>query len=187
MPSPTRIRSRSLIAGVVMPPAARSAGKSFPNGCGTRLLEPGHALDPAAMRTTEFAPALLPAQQEAADFPSSSLGYGPAEQALPWKRSRFSGRDFIPQPDGTLRCPAGQLLFAQERRVIRRWEPARGVCGQHPQLPSLSPAGAVSMAWQSHRQASPGECEARIHSSSALLPSSGGIGAGGFIDGRACS
>ncbi len=79
-------------------------------------LELGHTLDPAAMRTTEFAPALLSAPEEAADFPSSSLGYGPAEQARPWKHSRFSGRDFTPQPDGTLRCPAGQLLFAQERR-----------------------------------------------------------------------
>ena len=59
-------------------------------------LELGHALDPEALRTTEFAPALLPAQKEAADFPSFPLGYGPAEQALPWKHSRFSGRDFPP-------------------------------------------------------------------------------------------
>ena len=78
------------------------------------------------MRTTEFAPALLPVQVEAADFPSSSLGYGPAEQALPWKRSRFSGRDFIPQPDGTLRCPAGQLLFAQERLARNARAPTAG-------------------------------------------------------------
>src|SRR5438045_9360124 len=34
----------------------------------------------------------------------------------PWKQGRFSGRDFVPQPDGTLRCPAGQPLRVHERR-----------------------------------------------------------------------
>jgi hypothetical protein len=79
-------------------------------------LELGHALDPAAIRTTEFAPAPLPAQDQAPDSSSSSVGYAPAEEALPWKRGRFSGRDFVQEPDGTLRCPAGQSLLAQERR-----------------------------------------------------------------------
>ncbi|MEO8972516.1 MAG: hypothetical protein ABI406_13055 [Ktedonobacteraceae bacterium] len=36
--------------------------------------------------------------------------------ALPWKTGRFSGQDFPLQPDGTLRCPAGQSLVAYERR-----------------------------------------------------------------------
>jgi hypothetical protein len=35
---------------------------------------------------------------------------------LAWKRGRFSGRDFALQRDGTLRCPAGQTLRANERR-----------------------------------------------------------------------
>jgi hypothetical protein len=35
---------------------------------------------------------------------------------LSWKQGRFSGRDFAPQPDGTLCCPAGQSLFAHEQR-----------------------------------------------------------------------
>lgn len=83
--------------------------------CNLRL-EMGHVLDPEALRTTEFAPACLPAQEGESFSSSSSVGYGPAEQALPWKRSRFSGRDFAPQPDGTLRCPAGQSLVAHERR-----------------------------------------------------------------------
>src|SRR5205807_3814565 len=50
------------------------------------------------------------------DLPSSSQGYGPAAVALPWKAGRFSGQDFAFQPDGTLRCPAGQSLVAHERR-----------------------------------------------------------------------
>jgi hypothetical protein len=80
-------------------------------------LELGHQLHPDPVRTTEFAPALSPAQKEATNSPSLSQGYGPAEVALPWKAGRFSGRDFALQPDGSLRCPAGQSLFAHERRT----------------------------------------------------------------------
>jgi hypothetical protein len=79
-------------------------------------LELGHQLHPDPVRTTEFAPALLATQKQAADLLAPMPGYGPTEQALPWKRDRFSGRDFAPQPDGTLRCPAGQSLVAHERR-----------------------------------------------------------------------
>jgi hypothetical protein len=68
------------------------------------------------IRTTEFAPALSPAHEEATDSPSPSQGYGKASVALPWKQGRFSGRDFALQPDGTLRCPAGQSLRANARR-----------------------------------------------------------------------
>ena len=78
-------------------------------------LELGHQLAPDPVRTTEFAPALLPAQKEALSL-APSQGYGPAAVALPWKAGRFSGQDFALQPDGTLRCPAGQSLLANERR-----------------------------------------------------------------------
>jgi hypothetical protein len=79
-------------------------------------LELGHQLVPEPPRTTEFAPALPSAPAEAATPPVSAQGYGPAEEARRWKRGRFSGRDFALQPDGTLRCPAGQQLSAHERR-----------------------------------------------------------------------
>ncbi len=82
-------------------------------------LELGHQLRPEPVRTTEFAPANPPTEDQTAGFSSASGGYGPAEEALPWKRGRFSGRDFAPQPDGTLRCAAGKSLFAQERRRER--------------------------------------------------------------------
>ena len=65
----------------------------------------------------------------------------------------FTGADFPLQPDGTLRCPAGQSLSAQEQRRARRWEPAHGVCGQHSQLPPLSVARAVPMAWRGNGKA----------------------------------
>ncbi len=74
-------------------------------------LELGHQLEPTPMRTTEFAPASQAKEQQA---PSS--GYGPPTLAAPWKAGRLSGRDFVLQPDGTLRCPANQALSATEQR-----------------------------------------------------------------------
>jgi hypothetical protein len=75
-------------------------------------LEVGHQLEPESLRTTEFAPALPSAEVH---VPSAS-GYAPAEVALPFKQGRFCGRDFVLQPDGTLRCPAQQTLCATEER-----------------------------------------------------------------------
>src|SRR5258708_347427 len=74
-------------------------------------LELGHQLEPTPMRTTEFAPASQAKEQQA---PSS--GYGPPTLAAPWKAGRLSGRDFVLQPDGTLRSPANQALSATEQR-----------------------------------------------------------------------
>ena len=75
-------------------------------------LELGHQLEPTPVRTTEFAPVL----EKRASSLSPAQGYGPVAEALPWKAGRFSGHDFVPQPDGTLRCPAGQSLRVHERR-----------------------------------------------------------------------
>jgi hypothetical protein len=77
-------------------------------------LELGHRLQPDPSRTTAFAPAVLPTPEEVS--PAESFGYRPAEPALPWKKGRFAGRNFVPQPDGTLRCPAGQTLRPTEQR-----------------------------------------------------------------------
>jgi len=64
------------------------------------------------MRTTEFAPA----RAEAFEGEASPFGYASPEAGLPWKAGRFSGSDFAPQADGTLRCPAGKSLHATEER-----------------------------------------------------------------------
>jgi hypothetical protein len=79
-------------------------------------LELGHQLQPDPVRTTEFAPAIEPTPTQEAHAQAPTQGYGPATVALPWKAGRFSGQDFAFQPDGTLRCPAGQALVANERR-----------------------------------------------------------------------
>ena len=85
-------------------------------------LELGHQLEPAPLRVTEFAPAIPPQSEQAATRPASAgtsapvAGYGPPATATSWKTGRFSGQDFPLQPDGTLRCPAGQSLRPHERR-----------------------------------------------------------------------
>ena len=82
-------------------------------------LELGHQLEPMPVRTTEFAVALPPQSEQTATSPASSApasGYGPPTTATSFKTGRFTGADFPLQPDGTLRCPAGQSLRVQERR-----------------------------------------------------------------------
>jgi hypothetical protein len=77
-------------------------------------LELGHHLSPEPVRTTEFAVA-LPASPTLVGL-APAQGYAPVAVGQSWKQGRFSGRDFTLQPDGTLRCPAGQTLVAHERR-----------------------------------------------------------------------
>jgi hypothetical protein len=84
-------------------------------------LEVGHILAPEPIRTTEFAPAILPPSEftpTSASSPPAS-GYAPPTTATPWKAGRFTGADFPLQPDGTLRCPAGNVLVPHERRRER--------------------------------------------------------------------
>jgi hypothetical protein len=84
-------------------------------------LELGHHLHPEPLRTTEFGPA-LPQQNAQEPMPASSAacppqsGYAPPATATSWKAGRFTGTDFPLQPDGTLRCPAGNALAPHERR-----------------------------------------------------------------------
>ncbi len=79
-------------------------------------LELGHRLSPMPMRTTTFAPACEePLPASACDHVSAVI-YGPPEWAQPARKGTFGGADFEPQADGTLRCPAGHPLYAQERR-----------------------------------------------------------------------
>ncbi len=103
-------------------------------------LDLGEHLSPSPMRLTEFASAQPqtssaasepaqpetspaasePAQPQASPAASEPALYGPP----PWARRSFTkgfaGADFSPQPDGTLRCPAGHPLCVQERRPERQ-------------------------------------------------------------------
>lgn len=88
-------------------------------------LELGHQLAPEPLRTTEFAPALDPLPEHALTSPDSpapfalTSGYAPPATATSWKADRFTGADFPLQPDGTLRCPAGNVLVPHEQRRER--------------------------------------------------------------------
>ncbi len=88
-------------------------------------LELGHQLAPEPVRTTEFAPALPSPNEHAPTSPASpapsapASGYAPPTTATSWKAGRFTGADFPLQPDGTLRCPAGNVLIPHEHRRER--------------------------------------------------------------------
>jgi hypothetical protein len=80
-------------------------------------LELGHRLHPTPMRTTVFAPAQTePLPAPVPDNTPSAI-YGPLEWARAARGGIFAGADFAEQPDGTLLCPAGHLLYAGERRA----------------------------------------------------------------------
>ena len=88
-------------------------------------LELGHQLLPEPLRTTEFAPALPEQNADASTSPASpapsapASGYAPPTTATSWKADRFTGADFPLQSDGTLRCPAGNVLVPHEHRRER--------------------------------------------------------------------
>ena len=84
-------------------------------------LKLGHQLVPEPVRTTEFAPALSEYTAPTPTPPAETLtsGYAPPVTATSWKAGRFTGTDFPLQPDGTLRCPAGNVLIPHEHRRER--------------------------------------------------------------------
>ncbi len=87
-------------------------------------LELGQKLSSSELRTTEFAkasviesaPTVEPAPPEKHTPPAK---YGPPQWARLSFTGGFPGSAFIPQPDGTLRCPADRPLYPQERRPKR--------------------------------------------------------------------
>ena len=86
-------------------------------------LELGHALHPTPMRTTEFAPAQVSESAPVVEPipvspPPPQVEYGPPQWARPSFTGGFPGSAFLPQADGTLRCPADRPLYPQER-VLR--------------------------------------------------------------------
>jgi hypothetical protein len=81
--------------------------------------ELGHRLQPTPLRMTEFAPALTVPLLAPVSGPSVEVVYGKPHWARPAQMGGFPGDAFLPQDDGTLRCPAGQPLYAQERRPER--------------------------------------------------------------------
>jgi hypothetical protein len=120
-------------------------------------LELGHQLHPDPLRTTEFAPALPTAHKESpAQAPVQ--GYGPAEVALRRTRGPLLGARFCPPAGWDAALSSKSKTFGTRAAPGSRWQLARGLCRQYPQLPSLSLAKASSMEWQRHREAASSEC-----------------------------
>src|SRR5437588_1294392 len=80
------------------------------------------------MRTTEVAPGSAPASTSvpasistpaSTSAPAPAGAYGPPQWARLSFTGGFPGSAFLPQPDGTLLCPAHHLLYPQERRPER--------------------------------------------------------------------
>jgi hypothetical protein len=102
-------------------------------------LDLGQHLSPSPMRWTECAPAAEPPagpasepvgaplsvaspeppQELPAGPVSEPVEYGPPQWARRSFTKGFAGADFVPQADGTLRCPAGYPLAVHERRPER--------------------------------------------------------------------
>jgi hypothetical protein len=93
-------------------PAGQEAWQIISQWVWNLRLELGHVLEPTPLRTTAFAP---PAK-ETTEEQGPVQGYGKPAVALPWKADRFSGQDFVLQPDGVLHCPDGKTLRPTEQR-----------------------------------------------------------------------
>src|SRR5712692_6895764 len=117
-------------------------------------LELGHHLEPTPLRTTEFAPT-----PEAKEPQALSSGYGPPTSATSWKAGRLSGQDFVLQPDGTLRCPANQVLSATEQRREADGSLRLVYAARISQCRGC-PLRAVPVAWQADDKTAPGQCSA---------------------------
>jgi hypothetical protein len=76
---------------------------------------------PTQMRLTLFAEAHVesqPTKASAASDPSlAEPSFGPPQWARAARMGSLGGLNFVPQLDGTLRCPQGATLYPQERRL----------------------------------------------------------------------
>jgi hypothetical protein len=143
--SAMKTKSKILIVGFLRPSMDRRFGKFCEPGMWNLRLELGHRLRPTPVRTTEMAPAQAvgprPSPEKGCHEPDQTGGnavntapcagvpqesscekpappiYRPAEFACTKRAGKFAATDFQPQPDGTLRCPAGHPLYAEACRA----------------------------------------------------------------------
>ena len=110
-----KIVSRTLIAGVPTQHTVRRSGRSSRNGCGICAKNSANNGSPPRCVSSSFPPLKL----KLSLCPDPSLArssFGPPQWARAARRGSLGGHDFLPQPDGTLRCRQGARLYPQERR-----------------------------------------------------------------------
>src|SRR6266566_1671464 len=110
-----RIVSRTVIGGVPTRPLVRKPGRSFHSGCGIcakNSVSSGN-------RPRCVSPSFPPPRTDPPPSPDLSAAgptFGPPQWARAARVGSLGGQDFLPQADGTLRCPQGATLYPQERR-----------------------------------------------------------------------
>src|SRR6266851_7784250 len=110
-----RIVSKTVIGGVPTHHLVKKSGKSFRNGCGICAKNSANS----GNRPRCVSPSLPPPQAESLPSPDPSPtrpSFGPPQWARAARVGSLGGQDFLPQPDGTLRCRQGATLYPQERR-----------------------------------------------------------------------
>src|SRR6266436_8135096 len=70
---------------------------------------------PTSMRLTEFSPPRTDPLPSRTPSPAGPA-FGPPQWARAARVRNLGGHYFLPQADGTLRCPQGATLYPQERR-----------------------------------------------------------------------
>ena len=182
--SPMKIRNKTRIAGALTRPGVKSAGRSSANGCGTSAWNWAISLHQAGAHDRVCSRPPAAAASRPPPHPRPRRGMGRQTRPCPGNRAASLDKTLLSSP--MARCAVQPDSRFRARAAPRSGrEPARGLCGQHPQLSPLSLARAVSMARAGHRQASPGE-RAVTSPGRRLLPlCSGGIGAVGTHR-RAC-
>src|SRR5260370_9250621 len=110
-----KIVSRTLIGGVPTHRMVKRSGRSFHSGCGIcakNSVNNGNL--PQCV-----SPTFPPSRTEALPSPNPPVtgsSFGPPHSAHAARRGSLAGHDFLPHPDGTLRCRQGATLYPQERR-----------------------------------------------------------------------
>src|SRR5260370_31013733 len=110
-----RIVSRTVIGGVPTRRTVRRFGKSFRSGSGIYAKNSASSGNPPRCVSLSFPPSQtesLPSPDPTPTAPS----FGPPQWARAARVGSLGGHDFLPQADGTLRCPQGATLSPQERR-----------------------------------------------------------------------
>jgi len=107
--------SRIVIAGVPTRPFDRKPVRSFHSGlgiCAKNSVSSGN-------RPRCVSPSFPPPRTEplpSPDLSAAGPSFGPPQWARVARVGSLGGQDFLPQADGTLRCPQGATLYPQERR-----------------------------------------------------------------------
>ncbi len=109
--------NRTPIVGALTRPGGRSAGSSCRNGCGTSALSVGTSVGANSHAYHRVYSCHSAAERAGRRLIRSRLRVWSTHHCHPPRKAgRFSGSDFPLQPDGTLRCPAGQPLHPHEQR-----------------------------------------------------------------------